>query len=122
MVKIKLGEVEYNLTFNMGFLKRLFSDYGIDALKIDWAKINTSFAEMSSFTQGLFCAGVNNTLRQQRKEVISKDEIELIAEQMHLNDMTYLISAFTNWMVTPQETLNGTEKEEGSKAQTFHVE
>jgi hypothetical protein len=106
---ITLGGVKYPLTFNMGFIRRVNSEYGIDLIKganLDQTEdyFNFCYAALHCGTEGK----------------ISKEDAPKLVDEMHPMQVKQIVEAFLQWMTTPPEVAEKPSKEGGKKKSTFH--
>jgi hypothetical protein len=114
MVKIKLGEAEYSLTFNMGFLKMLYKYYNIDPLNMG---VLTGAQYFDLATAVIYC-GIAATNKKAGKEAPDKEQIEALIDEIHPTEITSITNEMFLWMQTPPETL-GADKKEAVNTDTF---
>jgi hypothetical protein len=112
MTKLLLQGEPHELTFNMGFLRLMNKEYGIDPLNIGELSGDAYFALVYAI---IFC-GIATTCKQRKIETPSKEDVENEIDQLHPNAVSEFVVAFSNWMKTPDEIQDKTATKEGAKA------
>lgn len=113
---IEIGGVKHPLTFNMGFLRMVLKEYGLDLI----AGIEVSGDNNYTFLYALVYCGVATTAKVEGKEnPITKQQAEDYVDSLHPQKVGEITKAFQDWMTSPQETK---PKEDGKKKKnTFHA-
>lgn len=116
-MKIEIGGVNHSLTFNMGMLRLLSKEYGIDPLKFD----DLSTEKMVDLVYSIAYCAVVATCKIEKKEAPSKEVIEEAVDNLHPSMMLQIVNWLTSSMTTPKEIVEASQGG-GEQQETFHVE
>lgn len=115
MARIKLGEVEYNLTFNMGFLEKVYEEFGLNLL--NGIEPGQNFV----FCRAIIYCGIACNFEEAKKPMpFTKEECFDLIKKLHPVSVTKVLTEYTDWMTTPAEIPTG-KKESGRQPAKFRV-